>query len=467
MTKAARELVTTERLREFFAPRSIALVGASDNSGWARLLVASCKTAGFEGPLTAVHPRAGQRVRPAGGTEPARPARARRHGLHPGARTGGRGRTGRHGRNRHTERGGACLGLPRNRIARPGARGRARGPCHRQQRHHPGPELPGVRQCPHPFGALCPDVAGPADRRPGRGGAAERRPGQRGAGLRPGARHRPERAHLDGQRGHDEDRRRARLPGRGRGDQGDLPVPGGDRRPGGLRRGGGQGGPGGQADRGAQGRLEPGRPAGRDGPHRLGGRGRRGGRRGAAPAQRHPGHQPGGAADHRGGPRLQPLAGRPADGRADPVRRLVRHHRRRGQRAGPGHPGVLGANGNGNRRAPAAVRHRAEPAGRHRLRHPGQPVRPDRPADRRGPRAGHRGAGPQPGLRAVLRAGAARAPAAGRGPGHRPGDPRRVAGRADGVGPHPGHPGRDHLRGHQRLRAGAAHQARAEHAQRA
>jgi acetate---CoA ligase (ADP-forming) len=55
---AARELVTTERLREFFAPRSIALVGASDNSGWARLIVASCKAIGFGGPLTAVHPTA-------------------------------------------------------------------------------------------------------------------------------------------------------------------------------------------------------------------------------------------------------------------------------------------------------------------------------------------------------------------------------------------------------------------------
>jgi acetate---CoA ligase (ADP-forming) len=54
----ARELVTTERLREFFAPRSIALVGASDNSGWARLIVASCKAIGFGGPLTAVHPTA-------------------------------------------------------------------------------------------------------------------------------------------------------------------------------------------------------------------------------------------------------------------------------------------------------------------------------------------------------------------------------------------------------------------------
>jgi acyl-CoA synthetase (NDP forming) len=56
--RASRELVTPRRLREFFAPRSIALVGASDNSGWARFIVASCATAGFDGPLVAVHPRA-------------------------------------------------------------------------------------------------------------------------------------------------------------------------------------------------------------------------------------------------------------------------------------------------------------------------------------------------------------------------------------------------------------------------
>jgi acyl-CoA synthetase (NDP forming) len=56
--RASRVLVTPRRLRRFFAPRSIALVGASDNSGWARFIVASCATAGFAGPLTAVHPRA-------------------------------------------------------------------------------------------------------------------------------------------------------------------------------------------------------------------------------------------------------------------------------------------------------------------------------------------------------------------------------------------------------------------------
>src|SRR5437773_4889632 len=56
--RSARELVTPERLRAFFAPRSIALVGASDNSGLAWFVVASCATAGCSGPLTAVHPRA-------------------------------------------------------------------------------------------------------------------------------------------------------------------------------------------------------------------------------------------------------------------------------------------------------------------------------------------------------------------------------------------------------------------------
>jgi len=55
-SRAARELVTPQRLRAFFAPESIALVGASDNSGWARFIVASCAATGFAGPLTAVHP---------------------------------------------------------------------------------------------------------------------------------------------------------------------------------------------------------------------------------------------------------------------------------------------------------------------------------------------------------------------------------------------------------------------------
>jgi acetate---CoA ligase (ADP-forming) len=48
--------VTAARLREFFAPRSIAMVGASDTSGWARFIVASSGTVGYAGPLITVHP---------------------------------------------------------------------------------------------------------------------------------------------------------------------------------------------------------------------------------------------------------------------------------------------------------------------------------------------------------------------------------------------------------------------------
>jgi acetate---CoA ligase (ADP-forming) len=48
--------VTPARLKEFFAPRSIAVVGASDTSGWARFLFASAATVGFDGPLIPVHP---------------------------------------------------------------------------------------------------------------------------------------------------------------------------------------------------------------------------------------------------------------------------------------------------------------------------------------------------------------------------------------------------------------------------
>ena len=49
--------VSPERLREFFAPRSLAVVGASDSSGWAQFILASGAAAGFPGPLIPVHPR--------------------------------------------------------------------------------------------------------------------------------------------------------------------------------------------------------------------------------------------------------------------------------------------------------------------------------------------------------------------------------------------------------------------------
>jgi acetate---CoA ligase (ADP-forming) len=53
---ARRRLATPDRLRSFFAPRSIALVGASDTSGWGQFIVASLATSGFTGPLRPVHP---------------------------------------------------------------------------------------------------------------------------------------------------------------------------------------------------------------------------------------------------------------------------------------------------------------------------------------------------------------------------------------------------------------------------
>jgi acetate---CoA ligase (ADP-forming) len=56
--QASRRLVTPARLRDFFAPRNVALVGASDNSGWTRFVVSSVKVTGAEGKLMAVHPRA-------------------------------------------------------------------------------------------------------------------------------------------------------------------------------------------------------------------------------------------------------------------------------------------------------------------------------------------------------------------------------------------------------------------------
>jgi acetate---CoA ligase (ADP-forming) len=56
--QASRRLVTPERLRSFFAPRNVALVGASDNSGWTRLVVNSVAVTGAEGKLLPVHPKA-------------------------------------------------------------------------------------------------------------------------------------------------------------------------------------------------------------------------------------------------------------------------------------------------------------------------------------------------------------------------------------------------------------------------
>jgi len=53
--QARRRLAAPDRLRSFFAPRSVALVGASEGSGWARFIVESLRTAGLPGPIVPVH----------------------------------------------------------------------------------------------------------------------------------------------------------------------------------------------------------------------------------------------------------------------------------------------------------------------------------------------------------------------------------------------------------------------------
>ena len=50
-------LASPGRLRELFSPASIALVGASDTSGWALNVYNSLRTGGFVGRFTPVHPR--------------------------------------------------------------------------------------------------------------------------------------------------------------------------------------------------------------------------------------------------------------------------------------------------------------------------------------------------------------------------------------------------------------------------
>jgi acyl-CoA synthetase (NDP forming) len=54
---AGTGLASPARLRDFFHASSIALVGASDTSGWARNVYESLRTAGFDGTFVPVHPR--------------------------------------------------------------------------------------------------------------------------------------------------------------------------------------------------------------------------------------------------------------------------------------------------------------------------------------------------------------------------------------------------------------------------
>src|SRR5437016_3111448 len=48
--------ITSERLNTFFHPRSIALVGATDNSRWSLFTYQNLKAFGFPGPIYCVNP---------------------------------------------------------------------------------------------------------------------------------------------------------------------------------------------------------------------------------------------------------------------------------------------------------------------------------------------------------------------------------------------------------------------------
>ena len=57
MTKQPDPLISIERLKSLFEAKSLALVGASDDSSWCKAFVANLEKVGFAGPLHMVHPR--------------------------------------------------------------------------------------------------------------------------------------------------------------------------------------------------------------------------------------------------------------------------------------------------------------------------------------------------------------------------------------------------------------------------
>lgn len=66
--------IDAKRMEQLFAPRSIAIVGASDDSGWSRYTYANLRAGGFPGAVYCVNPRRetahGQRAYPSLGTLP-------------------------------------------------------------------------------------------------------------------------------------------------------------------------------------------------------------------------------------------------------------------------------------------------------------------------------------------------------------------------------------------------------------
>jgi acyl-CoA synthetase (NDP forming) len=55
--KGSDQLVTPDRLRRFFAPRSLAIVGASENAYWGRNALSNLKVIGFDGRVVPVNPK--------------------------------------------------------------------------------------------------------------------------------------------------------------------------------------------------------------------------------------------------------------------------------------------------------------------------------------------------------------------------------------------------------------------------
>ena len=74
MTEDRTPVIDPRRLERMFAPRSIAIVGASDDSGWSRYTYGNLRAGGFPGEVYCVNPRRetahGQRTYPALGSLP-------------------------------------------------------------------------------------------------------------------------------------------------------------------------------------------------------------------------------------------------------------------------------------------------------------------------------------------------------------------------------------------------------------
>ena len=179
------------------------MVGASDNSGWARFIVTGGRPDGLHRPADPGPPQGPDRVRQAGRAEPARARRTRRHGLHPGPHPGRRERARRHGSRWHTKRRRPGRGLPGGRRRRPGARGRHGGQGPGARHRAARPQLPGLPQRPVQVAGVRPRHPAAADGRPGRHRTAERRAGHRGPVGGPGAGHRRQHADDHRQRVHD------------------------------------------------------------------------------------------------------------------------------------------------------------------------------------------------------------------------------------------------------------------------